>query len=371
MTFTPSPCHKKGDFVKKAIKSFLSKYRANNRKRFDLSTLENYIVAHYKGYNSYLANGGYFKLYDEMILLKQNNDIKEIQASQYNGLNPSLKTRWHIISKEDHHKFDPSKILQFSDYLDFTYYKNHPMYQTDSEWEYIENIYKFLKSRKLREWASIEERSLELFYDEKFLKNRKQTAKGKYGILKRLGLSYEDLKMKKYGEMFIYWNRGIQDIKNIIILENHSTFFTYKRIAETKGHLFGFIPDILIYGEGKKIENSFSFLEEIADVLKVEVLYFGDIDSEGFGIYYRLKERYPSISIKLQYEAYKHLISISNRDYPLGEQEKNSIYLSYFLEEIKEYLDDRSLRKIKYIWDYGFRIPQELINYEYLLQVKK
>ena len=128
------------------------------------------------------------------------------------------------------------------------------------------------------------------FYDEKFLKNRKETAKGKYGILNRLKLDYNDLKMKKYGEMFIYWNRGVKDPKNIIILENHSTFFTYKKVAENKGNILGFVPDALIYGEGKKIENSFSFLEEIADINNVEILYFGDIDSEGFGIYYRLKK---------------------------------------------------------------------------------
>lgn len=356
--------------MEKIIKSFLSKYKESNRKRFDLNALENYVVDSCKGHNLYLANGGYFKLYDEIMLLKQNKYIKEIEASGYNGLNPPLKTRWQIIQEEDNPKWDKSKILQLSDYLDFSYYINHPIYQTDLEWEYIENIYNFLKISELREWASIEERSLELFYDEKFLKNRKETTKGKYGILKRLRLSYEELKMKKYGEMFIYWNPGIQHIKNIIILENHSTFFTYKRIAENKGDILGFVPDILIYGEGKKIENSFSFLEEIADVSKVEVLYFGDIDSEGFGIYYRLRERYPNISLKLQYEAYNHLISTCDRYYPLGEQEKNSVHLNYFLEEIKEHLDDTSLGKIKYIWDNDFRIPQELINYEYLLKVK-
>lgn len=355
----------------KIIKTFLYQYKKNNKKRFDLNILEDYIVNSYNGYNLYLANGGYFKLYGEIMLLKENNYIKEIQSSSYNGLNPPLKNRWQIIWEEDICKWDKSKILQLSDYLDFNYYIKHPNYQTDLEWEYIENIYKFLESRELREWASIEERSLELFYDEKFLKDRKRTTKGKYGILKRLGISYEDLKMKKYGQMFIYWNPGIQNIKNIIILENHSTFFTYKRIAENKGDIFGFVPDILIYGQGKKIENSFSFLEEIADVSKVKVLYFGDIDSEGFGIYLRLRERYPNINIKLQYKAYNHLISICDRDYPLGEQEKNLMYLNSFLEEIKEYLDDKNLGKIKYIWDNDFRIPQELINYEYLLKVKQ
>src|SRR5699024_340550 len=101
-------------------------------------------------------------------------------------------------------------------------------------------------------WASVEERSLELFYDEKFLIHRKETTKGKYGILKRLKLSYEDLKMKKYGEMFIYWNKNGGRIKRVIILENHSTFFSYKRLVEDGEDIFGFQVDALIFGEGKK-----------------------------------------------------------------------------------------------------------------------
>lgn len=351
------------------IKRFLSKYEKDNKKRFDLNSMEKYIINSYKGHEMYMINGGYFKLYDEIMFLKGNNRIREIESSSYNGLNPPLKTRWQIISKEGACRWNKSKLLQLSDLLDFSYYENNPVYQTDLEWEYIENIYKFLKSREERKWASIEERSLELFYDEKFFKNRRTRDKGKLGLLKRLRLSDGDLKMKKYGEMFIYWNKGVEKIKKIIILENHSTFFTYKRIAENKGDILGFEPDILIYGGGKKIENSFSFLEEIANTSKLEVLYFGDMDSEGFGIYYRLRKRYPNINIKLQYQAYKYLISLCNRNYPLGEQVKNSIYLDYFIEEMKDHLDDKSLEKSRYIWDNNFRIPQELLNYESLLKV--
>lgn len=355
--------------MKKIVNKFLSEHKEKNKKRFDLNTLENYLINSYKGENMYLSSGGYSELYNQIMSLKANNHIKEIKSSSYNGLNPPLKTRWEIIFEEYISKWDKSKMLQYSDRLDFSYYVNNPLYQTDLEWEYIENIYEFLKFRDDREWASVEERSLQLFYYEKFLtdkKDKKETDKGKYGILNRLKLTYEDLKMKKYGEMFIYWNRGIQNIKNVIVLENHSTFFTYKKIAESKGSIFGFAPDALIYGEGKKIENSFSFMEEIADISNIEVLYFGDIDSEGFGIYKRFKERYPEVNMRLQHQAYAHLISLCNRYYPLNGQKKNNEYLNCFLDEMNDYLDDESLRKIQHIWDNDFRIPQELINYEYL-----
>lgn len=357
--------------MKKIIKEFLLNQEKSNKKRFHLNLLEDYIIDSFGGYNQYDFNGGYPRFYEELILLKQKSLIREINSSDYNGYNPPLKTRWEILSKNIVQRWDSSKMLQFSDFLDFSYYVNNPAYQSDLEWEYIENIYSFLKSRELREYASIEERSLELFYDEKFLKNRKQVAKGKYGILKRLKLSHEDLKMKRYGEMFIYWNPGVEEIKNIIILENHSTFFTYKKIAEVRGHIFGFFPDIIIYGEGKKIEKSFSFLEEIANVSEVKVLYFGDIDSEGFAIFERLKARYPHIDINIQQEAYKKLISICNRNYPLGKQEKNNNYLDSFLQHMEGYLNGEEIKKLKSLWERDFRIPQELVNYEYLLKVKK
>lgn len=355
--------------MKKKIRRFLMELKVKNRKRFDLETLEKDLINAYKGQANYLASGGYLELYEEINYLKKNHKIKEIKSSAYNGLNPSLKTRWEIVIEDEDSTWDKSKILRHSDYLDFTYYKNNPKYQTDLEWEYIENVYDFLKSRNNRQWASVEERSLELFYDEKFLINRKETPKGKYGILKRLKLSYEELKMKRYGEMFIYWNRGIEDIKNIIILENHSTFFTYKRMAEERGNIFGFIPDIIIYGEGKKIENSFSFVEEIANADELEVLYFGDIDPEGFGIYSRLKDRYFNINIKLQKKAYKDLIEISTRDYPQKGQRKDIKYLEGFMEEMENYLNPENMERIKKIWHKDLRIPQELITYEYLLKV--
>lgn len=355
--------------MEKKIKKFLVELKSKNKKRFDLDDLERYLINYYKGESIYHSNGGYLELHNQIISLKKREEIREIKSSSYNGLNPPLKNRWEVIVEKKVSTWDRSKLLRFSDSLDFSYYINNPVYQTDLEWEYIENIYRFLKSKDSREWSSVEERSLELFYDEKFLVKGKERSKGKYGILKRLKLSYEDLKMKKYGEMFIYWNRGTKYIKNIIILENHSTFFSYKRVAEEKGQVFGFDVDVLIFGEGKKIENSFSFIDEITTLDDLKVLYFGDVDSEGFGIYYRLKSRYPNINIKLQSKAYGDLIEMSNKEYPQSGQKKDGEYLDFFLEEMEDSLNEDNIEKLRYIWDNDLRIPQELITYEYLLKV--
>ena len=355
--------------MERKIRKYLEDLVKKNRKRFYLVDLENYIRDSFGGSSKYLEKGGYIAFSKAMNKLKDENLVKEIKASAYNGLNPPLRLRWEIVVKEKKQKWDKSKLLKFSDLLDFTYYLNNPNFQTDKEWEYVENIYNFLKDRDKREWASVEERSLELFYDEKYLIARKDSPKGKYGILKRLKLSYDDLKMKNYGEMFIYWNRGTRDIRKVIILENHSTFFSYKKMAEKNKEIFGIAPDILIYGEGNKIENSFAFIEEIGDISNMEVYYFGDIDSEGFGIYTRLKERYPNAYIKLQKQAYVHLISLCNRNYPWKGKVKNQVYLDFFLKEMGDFLASDLRDKLINIWEKDFRIPQELINYEYLLKV--
>ncbi len=352
--------------MNKAIEKFLLNQKQINRKRFDLNTLEAYIINYYKSNGTYLEKGGYNEFYHQMIKLKEGGAIREIKTSDYNGFNPPLKSRWEIIVKESKANWEPSKMLKLADHINFKYYLNNPSYQTKREWEYIQNIHRFLSCKERREWVSVEERSLELFYDEKFITGRKKDKKGAYGILRRLQLSFEDLKMKKYGEMFIYWNKGVEHIKKVIILENHSTFFSYKRVMENSGEIFGFKADALIYGAGKKIENSLAFIEEIGGLADTQVLYFGDIDTEGLGIYCRLKGRYPHMNIKLQHQAYSHLIDISSRNYPLGGQKKNPLYLEHFLDEMTPYLSGDHIKKVINIWDKDLRIPQELISYEYL-----
>ena len=105
----------------KKIKKFLSELKLKSKKRFTLDSLEKYIIDSYKGNNIYLDNGGYIELYNQINSLKENNHIKEIKSSNYNGLNPPLKTKWEIISNEEVAKWDKSKILQLSDLLDFSY----------------------------------------------------------------------------------------------------------------------------------------------------------------------------------------------------------------------------------------------------------
>ncbi len=345
---------------------FINQYIDNvekkeKKKSFFIDDLENYIIKKCGGYSAYLDKGGYFTFHNYIKGLEGEKVIAGFKTVKYNGKNPPLKTRWSILQKDISSTWPENEMLRLSDLLDFSFYKKNPDLQTEKVWQYINNIYKFLEDKENRLWSSCEERCLELFNNEKFLDDRESQ------ILKRLNLSYDDLKMKKYGHMFVYWNRGTPNIEKIIILENHSTFFTFKRAAMAGKDIFGFIPDALIYGEGKKIIKSFSFLEEITDINKVKALYFGDIDPEGFMIYRLLREKFRDVNISLLLEAYSALLDLNKFRHSFEGQSENKENINYILDELYRNNMDMERNKIKELFQEKLRIPQEYITYEYLM----
>jgi len=358
-----------GDKMEKFIKLFLQINCIQNKK-FELMALENFIINKIGGQSNYYDDGGYEAFYNEMQKFKQQGTLKEISSSYSNKASHPMKLKWSLISATVPHSWDDEAIIRLSDILNFKTYIRHPEYQTKMEWQYILNIYTFLKESKNREWASLEERCLELFYDEKFLTDNKH-GKKENKVLIRLGINLEHIKAKQYGEQFIYWNKGVKNIKTIIILENHSTFFSFKRAVQCGIDIFGIDPDALIFGYGKKILKSFSFIDEIAIAKEIKVYYFGDMDPEGYYIYGALRDRYPNIDINLLVEAYVDLMKICKLNYPHEEgQIKRKVYLKCILDELKQDNYENYVESVMKLWELNYRIPQELITYEYLLKLK-
>lgn len=335
-----------------------------NRKSFYLDNLEKFLLEKSGGSSNYHQKGGYHSLCKGLERLTQDGYIKPMKTVGYNGKYPPLKLRWSIVQHQSHKKWNSGDILRLSDLLDFSTYIKHPDLQTDREWKFVLRIHEFLRNKDRRDWASCEERCLELFDNEKFLDPKEESDNG---VLKRLKLSYEDIKMKKYGQMFVYWNRGVRQIKTAIILENHSTFFSYKRAAMEGYDIFGIDPDAIIYGQGKDIVSSFSFIHEIADAERIKVFYFGDIDPEGYMIYKSLKEAYDSVNISLQLAAYKKLFDFG-KSYPIKKaQNKNIENLNFVTNEFAANNYHEAAENLKKLWDANRRIPQEFITYEYLI----
>lgn len=350
----------------KFIKLFFEN-ECKNSKRFQIFDLENFIIEKCGGQSNYYELGGYEAFYKEMQILKEHNVVREIARSQSNKAKLPMRLRWTLVSEKVEGLWKDEDIIKYSDILNFKTYNKHPEYQTRKEWKYIKNIYKFLKEKENREWASVEERCLELFEDEKFLTDNKLKKDNK--VLQRLGLNLDNIKAKEYGEPFIYWNKGVSEIKTIIILENHSTFFSFKKAVQKGIDIFNVKPDALIFGYGKKIIKSFSFIDEIATPKEIKVYYFGDMDPDGYFIYTALKEKYSDISIVLLLEAYIELIKLQKR-YVGKDQQKNEKCLKCILNEFKEKGYSEYIKYITELWRENYRVPQEFITYECLLKLE-
>lgn len=87
-----------------------------------------------------------------------------------------------------------------------------------------------------------------------------------------------------------------------MIVENKDTYF------RIKNGIYGTEYDCVIYGAGWKIIRAFSLAEETGIMETDTIEYFGDIDPEGFAIYYELKTQYASYSIRLKMEFYEKIL---------------------------------------------------------------
>lgn len=350
--------------LKQLFEQFI-KERMKNRKRFNLDQLEKYLIKKSGGVRKYENNGGYQGLYQMLKQKSQQEYIIPIKSSSFNNRIPPLKSRWQLVD-EKYQGWSKELIFELSRYLDLTYYLKRPQFQTPELAEKLIRIKNFLQEKKNRKEASREERSLELFADEKFLSG----SAGKK-LLNRLRLTLEDIKAEKYSQMFVYWQNGQGKIKNILILENHSAFIACKRVLEEGYPLYGFVFDTLIFGSGKHIIDSLKFIREIAEPEEVNLKYAGDLDPEGMLIYNCLQEKYSDLNLTLFIEYYLMLLS-SDRSYSLNkEQNKNKEIFNKFLKEFKKdntKHNTKNIQKLKNLWKFDLRIPQEVITYESLTE---
>jgi hypothetical protein len=352
------------DIIEKHLKNCITQIQAGGRKRFGLADIEAQVIKKTGGSSEYAAYGGYNAFYDAVVKFHKDGFIKPVEASKYNGMVPPLKTRWSIAESNETDKWPETFILRVSDLLDMSGYIRNPGWQTPRERQYVESIYSFLEDAEQREWASCEERCLELFDYEKFLST------GERRVLKRLNLTFDQLKMKKYGQMFSYWIGDRNKTDRVVILENHSTFFSFKRCAEKGIPVFSFHPDLLIFGDGKSVIKSLGFLNEIADASKCEIKYFGDIDPEGWLIYKLLCQRYPELNISLFMPAYEFLLN-HGKSYSIGDimQSKNTNVIKYIVDEFERNGKGILNAEIVRLWEERRRIPQEFATFEKLKSI--
>ena len=349
--------------------------------RFQLADLENYIKSRLGGASAYQAAGGYQNFYQFLKKLEAESKIRTIKSSDFNQRQPRLKKRWTLL-KEESSGWPEKEILKLSRELKLNYYLKRPEQQTVELKQKLFSLCQFLNNKAQREWASREERSLELFADEKFLSR----SEGKK-LLSNLNLSLADLKAQQYNHLFVYWTLNSDQIKNILIMENHSAFIGAKKALAAGIDIFEQNFETVIYGQGKKIVSSFSFLEELLGIDKAEqqpgaenfkqnlrrqdllaelnIYYAGDLDPEGLAIFSALNDKYPDFEIKLLAEYYQLLLNEADQFYSCQKrQNKNQQVLARVQQDFREQGFAELAEELQQIWKNDLRLPQELVTLE-------
>ncbi len=329
----------------------------NQKKKININDLEYQLR---KLADDYYDIDGYILFYETIMKLEEEKLLIPIKNRQMNGKTPALPLYYWTAVKLEKQSFDRMEMLKKKDLFDFSYYERHPEWQTKEEWERIENLYRFLKSVEERADVSIEERSLELFGHEKFLTDEKIFPAGQ-SFLKRIGISLEQLRVVKYGEPFVYWLKqgtDIHQIKRVLIVENLSFFHTCVHLLEQD--LLDYEPELIIYGEGSKIERSFSFFFRMFEEKPYLFYYAGDLDAEGYSIYSRLVGKYPGCTIQPALKIYRKMLECAGQANEQIGQTLNPFHRDTFFDWFEE--DERA--KLMELWNEAKRIPQEVLTIE-------
>lgn len=289
--------------------------------------------------------------------------IRPVRASGTNGKKPALyREYWVEREEKDYHLLEEELKFKMSPAISVDYYLKHPdVYEEDREAVLRLNEYLLKKKNLLKVSESVNERSFEIWGQEKFLSR----GAGKK-ILKRCHIPEELLNMYATSEPFSYFTRSSDTPQNILILENKDTFYSMRRfLLEGQERILGIKTGTLIYGAGKRVLRSFQDFALCAEPYMKKkqnrFLYFGDMDYEGIGIYENLAELVsPEMKILPFVPAYQAMLDKAGKTEKLPvtkEQQNRNIRQSFFSHFEKDVAE--RMTKILEAQRY---IPQEILN---------
>ncbi|OLS37210.1 Wadjet anti-phage system protein JetD domain-containing protein [Bacillus sp. MRMR6] len=347
------------DVIETRVRGFVEDIQhPKQKKRININDLELQLR---RLTDDYFEMDGYSLFYRAIEALQVEGQLIAIQNNQYNGKIPALPLFYWVNIKMNIVKWDRLEMMKLGDQFDFSFYEKHPDWQTEDEWDRILKVYTFLKTCRERETVSLEERSLELFGHEKFLLDADSFPEGK-GFLARIGVSEEQLKMVNFGEPFVFWMKQgieIKDIQRVLIVENLSFFHTSIKLLEANE--LDYEPELIIYGEGTKIERSFSFFFRMFPSKNYLFYYAGDLDAAGYGILIRLIEKYRDCCIQPALKVYRKMLEcLEQRNDQKQGQTQNIKYRDAFFQ----WFTEKEQNLLQQLWQENKRIPQEVLTIE-------
>lgn len=314
----------------------------------------------------------YNLLVDAVNSLISSNVLKTV-GKKTNGRKPALHEKYKIVIEEE----DFSEYLSEIDYVlnpifKKSYYRKNIKNYIENR-EYILKINRYLSEKEdlLKTRISINERSFEIFKEEKFMKKSMFLT-----IIKNLGLTEEFFNYYETSEPIAYYSVDKDVPQNILIVENKDTFYTIRKyMKEVSKNILGIEISTVVYGAGKsRIPSIKEFEHYTEDYISNEnnrFYYFGDIDYEGIVIFdsYSLKTN-ENMHLNPFVRAYEYIVDkmVDDIEYlPKTKENQNRNIKDAFLSEFNESYRDKILN----ILSKGKYIPQEALNYGDLLNYRE
>lgn len=308
-------------------------------------------------------NAPYREQYAYITSLLDEKKIKPVLAAGKNGKKPALYLAyWEEEKQKDYTVLLSELLYNLEPKLDISYYQqNLAVYAEEREDVLQLNDFFRKQAALLATQVSYNERSFQIWAREKFLLK----GAGKK-ILKHCGLELSDLNCYSTAEPFAYFSLTREVPQKLLIIENKDTFFSLRKFLLAGNELlFGEKISTLIYGAGKRVISSFQEFAVSAEPYMLaqanELLYFGDLDYEGIGIYENLAEAFREQGeIKPFRVAYLTMLAKSKayKNLPLTKEEQNrqlkGSFFTYFTAQ-----EEEAMQKIL---QQDLYIPQEILS---------
>lgn len=310
----------------------------------------------------------YQEQYRRICRLVEEQKLIPVKTSPLNGKKPALHTGYWLAEPAPDYGEELEELkFHMSPAIRTDYYLKHPgVYREEAVWVRLLNRY--FRQGGSTVPVSLNERSFQIWGREKFLQ-REQGRK----ILAHCGVELEQLHVYATTEPLAYYSCSRTVPQSLLIVENKDTFYSIRRhLGGGSGGLFGQEIGTVIYGAGKGILRSFEdfrfCVEPHVNDPGNRLLYFGDLDYEGIGIYERLAELFGSDG-----ETEGHEIAPFVRAYEKM-LDKAGQRGTDFLPEMREgqnhnlsgrffgYFSDSMRLEMGQILEAGKYIPQEIIN---------
>ncbi len=296
-------------------------------------------------------------------------ELIPVKKSPLNGKKPALHlSYWRAEEAPDYEAELEELKFRIAPAIRTDYYLKHlKVYREEAVWVRMLNRY-FCQREEGGEPVSVSlnERSFQIWGREKFLQ-REQGRK----ILAHCGVELAQLHVYGTTEPLAYYSHTRNVPQKVLILENKDTFYSMRRYLYGEGRrIFGTEIGTVIYGAGKGILRSFEdfrfCVEPHVNAPGNEILYFGDFDYEGIGIYERLAELFAGgvdrREIQPFVRAYEKMLekaAVRGQDFlPETSENQNRNLSGLFFR----YFADSVTGQMRRILESGKYIPQEIIN---------